>query len=47
MNEQYAGCRSWVSLDEEIDTEGSRPVLSDTELQARIHAVDKLLAATV
>ena len=47
MNEQYAGCRSWVSLDEEIDTEGSRPILSDTELQARVQAVDALLAAAV
>jgi hypothetical protein len=47
MNEQYAGCRSWVSLDEEIDTEGSRPVLSDTELRARIETVDALLAAPV
>jgi hypothetical protein len=47
MNERYAGCRSWVSLDEEIDTEGSRPVLSDTELRARIETVDALLAAPV
>src|SRR2546425_5994969 len=47
MNEQYAGCRSWVSLDEEIDTEGSQPVLSDSELRARIETVDALLAAAV
>jgi hypothetical protein len=47
MTEAYAGCRSWVSLDEEIDIDGSRPVLSDAELQAKIESVDALLAAAV
>ncbi len=43
MNEQYAGCRSWISLDEEIDIDGSRPVLNDAELQAKIESVAALL----
>jgi hypothetical protein len=47
MTEEYAGCRSWVSIDEEVDVDGSVPVLSDAELAARIDAVDALLAATV
>lgn len=45
LNARYEGCRSWISLDEEIDIEGSLPVLSDAELRARIEAVDTLLVA--
>jgi hypothetical protein len=47
MTEAYGGCRSWVSLDEEIDVDGSVPALPEAELQARIESVDALLAATV
>lgn len=39
MTEAYAGCRSWVSLDEEIDIDGSRAVLADAELQKKIDGV--------
>jgi hypothetical protein len=44
MTEEYAGCRSWVSIDEEVDVDGSVPVLSDAELAARLAKVDELLA---
>ena len=37
--ENYGGCKSWISVDEEIDVEGSRPVLSEDELAARIEQV--------
>jgi len=47
MTEAYAGCRSWVSLDEEIDVDGSVAALGDAELQAKIESVDALLAAAV
>jgi hypothetical protein len=47
MTEAYAGCRSWVSLDEEIDVDGSLPALGDAELLAKIESVDALLAAAV
>jgi hypothetical protein len=47
MNDDYGGCRSWVSVAEGIDIDGSRPVLADSELQARIETVDALLAAAV
>jgi hypothetical protein len=47
MKEAYDGCRSWISVEEEIDVDGSRPILSDAELQARIETVDALLAAAV
>jgi len=43
MNARYEGCRSWVSLDEEIDIDGSRPALSDSELQKKIEAVSAIL----
>jgi len=34
--EEYGGCRSWVSIDEEIDIDGSAPVLGEDELLAKI-----------
>jgi hypothetical protein len=43
FREEYAGCRSWVSVDEEIDIEGSRAVLGENELAERIAAVGALL----
>ncbi len=42
---EYAGCKSWVSIEEEIDIDGSTPVLTDAELQAKIDALDTILAA--
>jgi hypothetical protein len=44
---EYEGCRSWISIEEEIDIDGSRPALSAAELAARIESVDALLAAAV
>lgn len=40
---EYAGCRSWVSVDEEIDVDGSVPVLSAEELRSRVASVDELV----
>ena len=31
MKPEYSGCRSWVSIDEEIDIDGSLPALSDED----------------
>jgi hypothetical protein len=31
--EAYAGCRSWIELDEPVSTEGSRPVLEDASFE--------------
>ena len=42
--EEYGGCRSWLSVDDEIDTTGSTPVLSADALRQRLDAVDSLLA---
>jgi hypothetical protein len=45
FREEYAGCRSWVSVDDEIDISDSRPVLDERELAAHIDRVNALLNA--
>jgi hypothetical protein len=40
FREEYAGCRSWVSVDEEIDVDGSTAVLTEPDLAARLAAID-------
>jgi hypothetical protein len=47
MTEAYGGCRSWISVDEEIDVEGSAPALSEPQLRAKIESIDALLAVAV
>jgi|ERR1051325_4811865 hypothetical protein len=43
QKEAYLGCRSWVSLDEEIDVDGSVAALADGELAERIAEVERVL----
>jgi hypothetical protein len=43
MKTDYSGCRSWVSVDEEIDIDGSVPALSEDILDAQINAIETLL----
>ncbi|HKO55546.1 MAG TPA: DUF1802 family protein [Thermoanaerobaculia bacterium] len=45
QKESYLGCRSWVSLDEEIDITGSAAVMEDAELNARIGDVERTMSA--
>lgn len=41
---RYAGCRSWVNLEQEIDTAGAAPLESDASFEAaRKSLVEKLL----
>jgi len=47
FRDQYAGCRSWLSVEEEIDVEGSRPALEESELADRLASIDALLAVPV
>jgi hypothetical protein len=42
----YLGCRSWVSIDDEIDVDGSRAVLTDPTLAKRLDAVQALLPSS-
>jgi hypothetical protein len=43
---EYLGCRSWVSVDDEIDVDGSLPALSESELEARLKRVQALLPSS-
>lgn len=47
FRDEYAGCRSWLSVDDEIDISGSMPVLSESVLQAKLTAVDSLITVAV
>jgi len=47
MKPEYSGCRSWVSLDDEINIDGSTPALSDAQLQAQIDVIGALLEDTI
>lgn len=47
FRDDYAGCRSWLSVDEEIDTAGSTQVLTDGALNAKLDAVDAALTVEV
>lgn len=37
--EAYSGCRSWISIEEEISVDGSTPVLSEDDLLSKIAQV--------
>jgi hypothetical protein len=41
--EAYGGCRSWISLDDEIDVDRSRAVLEERDLAAKIESVEAVL----
>ena len=47
FRDEYAGCRSWLSVDDEIDTTGSTPVLSDAALYAKFESIDAVLTVAV
>jgi hypothetical protein len=44
MNDRYEGCRSWLSLDEEIDIDDSHQVLNEARLRTKIDAVAAALS---
>lgn len=41
---EYAGCRSWVSVDDEIAIDGSVQVLREDELQVKLDAIAAVLS---
>lgn len=45
--EAYAGCLSWISIEEEIDIDGSVAVLGERELTDKLDAIGSLLAVAV
>lgn len=44
VTSEYLGCKSWVSIDDEIDVDGSLPALTETELTTRLNRVQALIA---
>lgn len=40
---EYAGCASWVNLDDEVSVEGSSPVLSDGDFDERTATIREFL----
>jgi hypothetical protein len=47
MKSEYSGCRSWVSVDEEIDIAGSVAALGEDALDAQVNAIDIMLTEPV
>jgi hypothetical protein len=43
---QYAGCRSWVELEQDLPTDGATPVLDDRAFDAVRRTLDRLLKPT-
>lgn len=42
----YAGCRSWVPLEEQVEVSGATPALGEGELQAVIDRIGQTLASS-
>ncbi len=45
VTSDYAGCKSWVELNEEIDLTNLTPALTDTEFEAQLSKIHEALAA--
>ena len=43
---RYAGCKSWVELDEDLPTEGATPVLDEQAFREVLLTLDRLLEPT-
>lgn len=43
LTDAYAGCRSWISLDEEVGIDGSIAVLGEAELREKLEAISRVL----
>jgi len=44
--DRYAGCRSWVELEEDLSTEGLMPVLEDAAFEQRRESLREQLTST-
>ena len=40
---EYLGCKSWVSIDDEIEIDGSTPALNENELNERLEKIQAVL----
>ncbi len=43
---EYAGCKSWVDLGRDLPTAGATPVLSESEFDAVVNTLDRILQPT-
>jgi hypothetical protein len=43
---RYAGCKSWVELEQDVPTEGATPVLAEEKFNALLRELDSLLKPT-
>lgn len=43
-NDSYSGCTSWITLTEELSTEGAKPVLSDEEFGTQAEKIRSILS---
>ena len=41
MSPAYAGCKSWIELEQDLDVAGCLPVLTDAEMQAKRAALSR------
>lgn len=44
LRPEYAGCRSWLTLAQDVPTAGAAPVLPEAEFEARRREIEGLLA---
>jgi hypothetical protein len=45
-NPYYAGCKSWVDLGRELPTSGATPVLAESDFDAVVNTLDRVLLPT-
>jgi hypothetical protein len=43
LRDEYAGCKSWVELMEDVSVEGASPVIADQEYQRRADEIGSML----
>lgn len=44
MQEEYTGCKSWITLVEEVSLSGARSVLADVEFERRLEGLRHVMA---
>lgn len=43
LSPTYAGCKSWIELEQDLPTTGAKPVLTEAEFAARVQQLHKAL----
>lgn len=45
LSPAYGGCKSWIELEQDLGTDGAKPVLSDADFAARVQRLHAALSA--